>query len=126
MLKLVIVFVLSFVITQILNSFFLHEKHADLETKKKNVTFKVTAPNGVIGCLSKEKYHEAANFYEKNNVAAVKKMIADEICFFFENGTELEALEGTCDKDADDNDLFPFLPLKFAVLQPFLPCFAVR
>jgi hypothetical protein len=125
MFKFLVVLVISFVITQLLNSFFLEKKHADLEAKKKEIIFEVIAPNGMVGCLSKEKFFEAKNYLAQKNFAQVEEMIKQEICFFFKKGAQLEALEDTC-LDNDDNELFPFKPLEFAILQPYLPCGAVK
>jgi hypothetical protein len=123
MFKFIILFILSFAITKLLYATFGH-KNAGEETSKKEVIYKITAENGVVGCLSKEKFREAADYYSQGNLEPVKKMMAEEICFIFKKGEEVKALEGTCDNDQSDN-LFPFKSERFLLVQPYLPCFAV-
>ena len=124
MLKFLIIFVSSFVITQLFNHFF-SEKSADIK-EGKTVIFKVTSDAGVVGCLSKEKFKEAAQLYAKKDFAKVQKMFDEEVCFIFKKGEELEASENACSSEDADDKLYPFKPMKFAILQPYLPCFAVR
>lgn len=124
MAKFIIVFILSFFITQ---AFEIFSGHKDSDhKKKKDVDFKITLEQGIIGCLSKEKYQEAADYYAKKDFAKIKKLVAEEVCFFFPKDSELMAPEGTCSSAHDDNELMPFKPASFAILQPYLPCFAVR
>jgi hypothetical protein len=123
MFKFIILFILSFFITKILYATFGH-KNASEEGSKKEVVYQITAENGVVGCLSKEKFREAADYYSQGNLEPVKKMIAEEICFIFKKGEKVSAIEGVCD-DAENEDLFPFKSDRFMVVQPYLPCFAV-
>lgn len=121
--KFIILFILSLLITQVLNVLFGSEKRAE---NVKEVTYKVTAKEGVIGCLSKEKFAEAANHYKNKEFAAIKKMLDDEACFLFKNGEELTAASDTCLAKNADDELFPFKTSRLILLQPYLPCFAVR
>jgi len=121
--KFIIVFIISIIITKGLNVITGLEKH------KKNVeeiTYKVTAKEGIIGCLSKEKFAEAADHYKKKEFAVIKKMLDDEACFLFKNGEELEAASDTCLAKDGDDELFPFKTSRLMLLQPYIPCFAVR
>ena len=86
----------------------------------------MTSDAGIVGCLSKEKFKEAAELYAKKDFSRVQKMIDEEICFIFKKGEELEASENTCSSEDSDDKLYPFKPMKFAILQPYLPCFSVR
>lgn len=124
MFKFLILFVTSFFITQLFNHFF-GDKSADIK-EGKTVIFKVTSDAGIVGCLSKEKFKEAAELYAKKDFSRVQKMVDEEICFIFKKGEELEASENTCSSEDSDDKLYPFKPMKFAILQPYLPCFAVR
>jgi hypothetical protein len=124
MVKFIILLILSFFITQALEALF-GNKEAGHEAKK-DVDYKVTLDQGIIGCLSKDKFKEAANYYTKRDFTKIKKLIDEEICFFFAKDSELSAPEGTCSSDHGDDELFPFKSPKFMLLQPYLPCFAVR
>jgi hypothetical protein len=124
LLKIIILFLLSFVITQILHTVFGGEK-SHSETREE-VIYKVTAPSGVIGCLTRDKFKEASRAYKNKNFDAVKKLLAEKICFLFEQGEELAAPSGTCSNRDGNNDLFPFSSPKLLLLRPYLPCFAVR
>ena len=62
--KFIIVFILSLIITQVLNVLFGSEKRSE---NVKEVVYKVTAKEGIIGCLSKEKFAEAADYYKRHN-----------------------------------------------------------
>ena len=125
MFKFIAVLLLSIVITKFLNIFF-GEKNAEHEADKSDKTYIVSAPSGIIGCLTRDKYYEAANDYAKKNVAAVEKLMAEKICFFFKKGEALSAPAGTCVESDGDNDLFAFSSERFMLLKPYLPCFAVR
>jgi hypothetical protein len=121
--KFIILFILSLIITKVLNVLFGSEKHAE---NVKEIAYKVTAKEGIIGCLSKEKFAEAADYYKKKEFAAIKKMLDDEACFLFKNGEELMAASDTCLAKDGDDELFPFKTSRLILLQPYLPCFAVR
>jgi hypothetical protein len=100
-----------------------------LEKHKKNVeeiVYKVTAKEGIIGCLSKEKFAEATDYYKKKKFGLIKKMLDEEACFLFKNGEELTAASDTCLAKDGDDELFPFKTSRLILLQPYLPCFAVR
>lgn len=99
-----------------------------LEEKKdvKEVVYFVTSPQGAIGCLSKDSYQEERDYYVKGNFAAAQKLLDDQVCFFFKKGTKLYAPEDTCLKSDKNDALFPFKPNDFMLLQPYLPCEAVR
>lgn len=123
MLKFIIVFILSMIITEGLNVITGLEKH---KKKVEEVVYKVTAKEGIIGCLSKEKFAEATDYYKKKKFGLIKKMLDEEACFLFKNGEKLTAASDTClEKDGDD-ELFPFKTSRLILLQPYLPCFAVR
>jgi hypothetical protein len=121
--KFIIVFITSMIITHILNVLFGSEKHAE---NVKEVVYKVTVKEGIIGCLSKEKFVEATDYYQKKEFAMIKKMLDDEACFLFKNGEELTAASDTCLAKDGDDELFPFKTSRLIFLQPYLPCFAVR
>ncbi len=125
MFKFVAVLLISIVITKFLNIFF-GEKNAASEAEKADKTFIVSVDSGIIGCLTRDKYYEAANDYAKKDVAAVEKLMAEKICFFFKKGEALSAPAGTCLESDGDNDLFAFSSERFMLLKPYLPCFAVR
>ena len=122
MLKFIIVFILSLIITQVLNVLFGSQKH---EENVREVAYEVKAKEGIIGCLSKEKFIEAANHYKNKEFEAIKKMLDDEACFLFKNGEKLTAPSDTCSKKDSDDELFPFKTSRLILLQPYLPCFAV-
>jgi hypothetical protein len=111
------------IITHFLNILSGSEKH---EENVKEVAYKVMVKEGIIGCLSKEKFAEAADYYKKKEFAAIKKMLDDEACFLFKNGEELTAASDTCLAKDGDDELFPFKTSRLILLQPYLPCFAVR
>jgi hypothetical protein len=46
--------------------------------------------------------------------------------FLFKNGEELKAASDTCLAKDGDDELFPFKTSRLILLQPYLPCFAVR
>ncbi len=93
---------------------------------KKDAVYFVTAEKGAIGCLSKEAFREEEGYYTKGDFAAAQKMLDEKICFFLANGMKMFAPEGTCSARDKDSDLFPFKPNDFMMLQPYLPCSAVR
>ena len=125
MIKAISVLILAFFITKFLNIFF-GEKNAATEAEKPEKTYIITAESGILGCLTKAKFQEAADDYTRQDFVAVKKLIAEEICFFFKKGEEVRAPGGTCSQADADNDLFPFSSERFKVVEPYLPCFAVR
>ncbi len=94
--------------------------------EKEEIAFVITAKNGVIGCLSKEKFKEEEAYYNSGNYEAAQKLIDEQICFYFEKGYKMFAKEGTCSQQDKDDALFPFKPNDFMMLQPYLPCAAVR
>ncbi len=124
MFKLITFLLGSFLITMFLN-FVFGEKKSEV-TEGKEIVYKVTAEKGIVGCLSKEKFKEAANYYSAQNFQAIEKMLSDEVCFIFKKGDELRANENTCSDANLDDELFAFKSDKFMVVQPYLPCFAVR
>jgi hypothetical protein len=98
------------------------------EEKKdvKEIAYFIMPEKGAIGCLSKDAYQEARDYYVKGNFAAAQKLLDDQVCFFFKKGTKLYAPEDTCLKSDKNDALFPFKPNDFMLLQPYLPCEAVR
>ncbi|MBU6140640.1 MAG: hypothetical protein KGP29_03665 [Proteobacteria bacterium] len=94
--------------------------------ERREVTYKITAKAGIIGCLTEEKFNEATKEYRANNIAAIQKMIADGACFSFQYGDELTALSETCDASNEDNDAAAFQSKKVWLREVYLPCFAVR
>lgn len=120
--KLIFLSVLSIFLVKILTIFM----GVEPEEKKKEAVYFVTAENGTIGCLSKEYFFKAGNFYKNGNYAQAQKLLDDEICYFFKKGARLYADEGTCSEKDGDHDIFPFKPNDFIALQPYLPCYAVR
>ncbi len=93
---------------------------------KKEIVFYITAKNGAIGCLSKAKFAEEQAYIFGKNFKEAQRLLDDQECFFFEKGSKLFAAEGTCKKSDKDDELFPFKPNDFMMLQPYLPCAAVR
>lgn len=90
------------------------------------VEYFITAPNGAIGCLSKDKFLEEEKYYNSGDYASAQKLLDEKICFFLNKGYKLFAPEGTCSKNDKDSDLFPFKPNDFMMLEPYFPCSAVR
>jgi hypothetical protein len=126
MLKIIISFLFSILVAKFFLSVFGENSIVTGWWVKEDAAYIVTAPAGVIGCLSKAKYYEAADFYAKKNMAEITKLLEDETCFFFKKGEVLSAPKDTCLKDDADNELRPFMPKKFILIKPYLPCFAVR
>ncbi len=122
--KFIVIAVLSFLITKFLNFSYNMFFHGSAEVKE--VVYHVTAKEGIVGCLSKEKFAEALSYYNAGNSDEVKKMINDKVCFLFKLGEQLKASEGTCSNNDDDNDLFPFSSDQILLVKPYIPCFAVR
>ncbi len=96
------------------------------DSEKAQVEYVITAPHGAVGCLSKDKFREEEKYYNSGDFKAAQRLIDEQICFFFDKGSKLFAVEGTCSKKDKDNDLYPFKPNDFMMLQPYLPCSAVR
>ncbi|NBV05605.1 MAG: hypothetical protein EBS06_00010 [Proteobacteria bacterium] len=94
--------------------------------KKEEVEYYITAKDGVIGCLSKEKFLEEEGYYKSGNFKEAQRLLDDEECFYFKKGDKLFAAVGTCDKSHKDDEIFPFKPNEFMMLQPYLPCASVR
>ncbi|MDX2082967.1 MAG: hypothetical protein SFV53_03150, partial [Rickettsiales bacterium] len=86
----------------------------------------VTAPHGIIGCLSKGKFIEEQQYINKGNYQAAQQQLDDEVCFYFEKGSKMFANEGTCSKNFKNDYLTNFKPNGFALLQVYLPCYSVR
>ncbi len=99
-----------------------------LEEKKdqREVEYYITTKSGAIGCLSKDKFKEEQAYIFGKNFKEAQRLLDDQECFFFEKGSKLFAAEGTCKKSDKDDELFPFKPNDFMMLQPYLPCAAVR
>jgi hypothetical protein len=123
MIRFIILIALSLLITQGIRMFFLG---SESKKEKEEIEYFVTAKNGVIGCLSKDAFREEEGYYLSGNYAAAQKLLDENICFFLAKGTKMFASEGTCSKSDKDDALFPFKPNDFMMLQPYLPCGAVR
>ena len=93
---------------------------------QQEATFKVTAGQGILGCLSLEKFKEAQNYYRRNDLVAIKKMMDEKVCRFFANGYEFKAPSATCSSRDSGNDIKSFITTDIVAMQFFLPCFAVR
>jgi len=122
MIRIIILIVLSMLVAQGLGMMF----GSGENDNKKEVEYFVTAKNGAVGCLSKDKFREQQGYYLNGNFKEAQRLIDEQECFFLKEGTKMFALEGTCSKDSKNEDLFPFKPNDFLILQPYLPCGAVR
>ncbi len=96
------------------------------EKEKKEVEYFITAKNGAVGCLSKDKFKEEESYYLSGNIKEAQRLIDEQECFFLPYKTKMFAAEGTCSSNDKNEDLFPFKPNDFMMLQPYLPCAAVR
>lgn len=94
--------------------------------EKEEIKYVITAPDGAIGCLTKNYFLQMEDYVRKGNLAAVQKLLNDEICFFLSKGTKLYAVEGTCADFENMNDISPFKPNDFLMLQPYLRCKSVE
>ena len=118
----------KFIVPMLLSLLLLAQGIADAVSKKekKEIEYFVTAKNGAIGCLSKDSFIEEQGYYMSGNYVAAQKLLDEKICFFLAKGTKMFAAKNTCSKSDKDDALFPFQPNDFMMLQPYLPCSAVR
>lgn len=122
MIRIIIFTILSLIAARFIGMMF----GSETPQNKKEVTYFITAEKGAIGCLSKDKFLEEEGYYKSEDFKAAQRLLDDQECFFFVKGTKLFADEGTCSKADKDEDLFPFKPNEFMLLQPYLPCASVR
>ncbi len=123
MLKFIIILILSFVIASFLDEMLHIVEHGN---KPIEVAYKVTATPGIIGCLSKEKFNEIAQYSANKNYDAMKKVMAEGYCFTLAKGEEISGLQGSCGTKDGDRDLFAFKSKKIVSGEIYLPCFSVR
>jgi len=121
--KFIILAILSVVITRCITIVFTGSSDPE---HVKEVVFKITPKEGILGCLSKEKYGEAQGYYATKELDKIQKMLADRICFLFSQGEEVKAAEGVCGKEKNDDDLEAFASKKIFLVKPYIPCYAVR
>jgi len=124
MIKFVVMMVLSLVITQILHLLF-SEETAGLNKREEKI-FKVILKQGVIGCISQEKFDKVQNFYAQNNQKEIKKILDNKDCFIFSQGEEFNGLDNYCNKDSKLTDSYVFGSKKFMLTKIILPCFAFK
>lgn len=122
MIRIIILMVLSMLVSKVLWMVFYGSENED----KEEVVYYITATNGAIGCLSKDKFKEEQGYISAKNFKEAQRLLDDQECFFLAKGTKMFAAEGTCEKKDKDDALFPFKPNDFMMLQPYLPCSAVR
>lgn len=118
--------ILSMLVAQMISKMFGVLVGSQQKKEGREIEYFITAPNGAIGCLSKEKFKEEEGYYKGGNFKEAQRLLDDQECFYFTKGTKLFAVEGTCSAENKDDDLFPFKPNDFMMLQPYLPCAAVR
>ena len=75
MTKFVAMMILSLIITQILHLLF-SEETAGLKKREEKV-FKVILNQGVIGCISQEKFDNVQNLYTQNNQNEIDRIVND-------------------------------------------------
>ena len=126
MFRIVVLMILSMLAAQMISKVFGVMFGSEQKKEGKEIEYFITAKNGAIGCLSKEKFKEEENYYESGNFKEAQRLLDDQECFYFAKGTKLFAAEGTCSAQNKDDDLFPFKPNDFMLLQPYFPCAAVR
>jgi hypothetical protein len=124
MVKFVVMMILSLVITQILHLLF-SEETAGLKKREEKV-FKVILNQGVIGCISQEKFDNVQNLYNQNNQKEIKKILNNKDCFIFSEGEEFTGLDNYCNEDSKLTDSFIFGSKKFMLTKIILPCFAFK
>ena len=122
MIRIIVLMILSMLAAKMIGMLF----NSHSQEKKEEVEYYITAKDGAIGCLSKEKFLEEENYYNSGNFKEAQRLLDDKECFYFAKGAKLFAAAGTCDKSHKDNEIFPFKPNDFMMLQPYLPCAAVR
>lgn len=123
------VLLLALFITHLMMSydvFNLHpEEHDAFEARPFNLRYNVTAKQGVIACLSKKAFEEYSGYAVQKNSTQIRQLMAEGVCVFFANGTELFSQEGACNEQNKNSDIFPFktpgLESRF-----YMPCFAIR
>lgn len=126
MFRIALLMILSMLAAHIVSKMFGTLFGSEERKEGKEIEYFITAKNGAVGCLSKEKFKEEEGYYKSGNFKEAQRLIDDQECFYFAKGTKLFAAEGTCSAKYKDEDLFPFKPNDFMLLQPYLPCVAVR
>ncbi len=116
--------ILSLIITQILHLLF-SEENAGLKKREEKV-FKVVLNQGVIGCISQEKFNVVQKLYAQNNDQEIKKILNNKDCFIFAKGEEFSGLDNYCNQDSELSDSYIFGSKKFMLTKIILPCFAFK
>ncbi len=122
MLKFVIMMVISILITQVIELLFSHENEG--LHKKEEKIFKVILPQGVIGCISQDKFDQVQKLYAEKNRDEIKKTLNSKDCFVFAKDEEFTGLENYCDEDSKPTDNHIFSSKKFLITKIILPCYA--
>ncbi len=123
--RIIVMLVLSLLISRLL--WYAYEAvSGNKKVERREVEFFITAENGAIGCLSKEVFLQEEKYYKSGDYQSAQRLLDEKYCFYFKKGDKLFAAEGTCSEKDKNEDLFPFKPNDFLMLQPYLPCAAVR
>lgn len=121
----VIVFLIALVITPLittLNIFNLPQDPAETTPPKPfNISHKIIATPGIIGCLSEGSLQQITKFYLKKNSAAMQSMLNERLCVYFANGSELLTREDVC---SEGKNIFVSIPKKMTS-EFYLPCSAI-
>ncbi len=128
--KFITIAILALIITPIittLNIFNLPQNPAETTPPKPfNVSHKIIATPGIVGCLSEKSLQQITKFYLKKNSAAMQSMVNQGLCVYFLNGSELLTREDAClkEKNIEGKNIFVSIPKKMTS-EFYLPCSAI-
>ena len=122
MLKLIITTIFATIIAQTMHVMF--SKDASSIKEKKEIMYKITRKEGVLGCLSKGQYESLQKSYVEKKQDQIQEMIKNHQCFFYSYGEEVEGLSDICSTN-NLNEIRLFSTAKFLFGKIYLPCFAV-
>ena len=124
MVKFIAMMIISLIVSQLLHLFFSEKNSGLVEKKEKH--FKVILDQGVIGCISQDKFDHVQLLYGQEKFSEIKKILNNKDCFVFQKDEEFQGLDNYCDDDSKITQSFTFSSKKFLLTKIILPCFAFK
>ena len=116
--------VISLVVSQLLHLFF-SEKNSGMQPDDQHY-YKVILKQGVVGCITQDKFDLVQKLYSQNDLDAIKKILNNKECFVFVKDEEFIGPKTNCDNKSKITDSFAFSSKKFQLSKIILPCFAFK
>jgi len=90
-----------------------------------DVAYKITTPNGTIGCLTQSDFKEIAAASANKNFALMKKMTDLGLCDYFAQGTEIFLQKNICSAASKDDEIFVAM-MKKSKQKFYMTCSVIR